>query len=1410
MADAIDNLKFDIILDDSTFNATIERDIQKAQDLNAQLSNILQAKVETKNVFTSDAVKAAQDVANALKSIAGVNLTPKEIFSQATVTSAKEVETTLKSILDQLNKMPTATTNFSVGVKGVNSQLHESAKYLNDLQRLTGITFGIVGIRQFLSSLVEVTGQFEVQQMALRSMIGDAEKADSIFKELRKNALESPYTFQDLSKYAKQLTAFNIDADKLVETEKMLADVAAGLGVDMGRIILAYGQVKAAGVLKGTELRQFTEAGVPLLQSLADQIERTEGKTISLSQVFDRISKKQIPFEMVEQAFRDMTTEGGKFYNMQEVLVETLQGKIGKLRDVWQQALYDLGQANEGLLKGTVDTITNIVSHLSEMGGIIKTVVVGFGAYYTALALVAVKSKAIDFWNISKALIATATGSKAAASGLSMMANAGKSVAVAFGWIGVISVALIEIIKYFKDTKAAHDALTDSIAKASNSISTEQEELKKLVTVAKDESKSMEQRTDAIDVINAKYGEYLNKLGIEKVSVDNLATSYDLLRDAIANKYLEQLKEQTVGVAQADLNDARTGLNKFNADILKNAIGNAQGRGYIQGEVERFIADHPLFDRDALYSSIVDIYKKYGITLKSGEQGNLFKLVEDFKTAGATLKTAEKDFNDFAKGYGNALDLFKKNDETTKNGGSTWTPTSKGKSEAQKEIEARIKLLEKVKDAADQLRPYFATGDEMTDNSVLSAVVSNIFGENIDVETVEDKIVELADSLAKFGEDARRYGENVKAGLGKDTVSLTKAWFKETEKQAKALETWNKEKRKWEKDWGGNFSGIEYDINQLIRGYNDEEKKIDDEYLDALKKLEEGHKGNAEAIEEEAENLRHLREARSLANLTETQEKLRDLSKKYVTDATSGLSLTDWGDKSLGQVVDIYRQLKDFASSDIELSGELQDAILETGLSIEEFRKLCSKEYGIMTDEAKKELEKKLASSFKKVADNLTKAISKVKEFADAFGSESLSALADDLSFSINAVSSALEGFVSGGVPGLVVSVVSSYVNEVSKIITANAQLKESIRQAAEEGRMANYDWMLSDRTSSVFGEDSWQKVQDANKVIKELQELTDANREAAKNKSFDTSSKAKWWEWTNIITAPIALVKTLTTSNETLGSMAKKLNRSLYDSYGNLNAETLQAILDTYGDLTKKEKEWIEQAINNSNKYADAVKQLSEVLESVFGDIASSAADTIVDQWIEAGNAALDYAEILDDVARKYAKMLIESAILQRVLTQEEADKVAEKFASGDTSGAMKMIADDMEQIAQMAPYLESVLTALDPYFIHDEETSGSDSSSLGSGIKSITEDTANLLASYINAIRADVSVMRGLQQSGWQDVKAILGFVQSPTLSDYLAQTAANTYDLAQSNARILFELQSVIGAGSNGGIVVRTEVV
>ena len=197
-----------------------------------------------------------------------------------------------------------------------------------------------------------------------------------------------------------------------------------------------------------------------------------------------------------------------------------------------------------------------------------------------------------------------------------------------------------------------------------------------------------------------------------------------------------------------------------------------------------------------------------------------------------------------------------------------------------------------------------------------------------------------------------------------------------------------------------------------------------------------------------------------------------------------------------------------------------------------------------------------------------------------------------------------------------------------------------------------------------------------------------------------------------------------------------------------------------------------------------------------------SQAADKIVDSWAEAGNAALDYADILDDVARSYAKMITQSMLIDSVLTPEFKNELMAKFKTGDTESAMALILGGMEQMQAMAPEIEAALEPLRPYL--QSASSGTDS--LKDGInKELVEGNSSLIASYINAMRADLSVLRQLQTAGWADIRFVREMM--PTLADHAARIEANTYDNAVAANAILGKLQSIITTSTNGGSAVRT---
>ena len=231
------------------------------------------------------------------------------------------------------------------------------------LARQLALLFSVSQIEGYIMKLVQVRGEFELQNTALASILGNKEQADRLFAQITELAVQSPFTIKELTTYTKSLSAYSVEYEKLYDTTKMLADVASGLGVDMQRLILAFGQVKAANFLRGTETRQFTEAGINMLGELAKYYTELEGRIVSVSEVQDRQFRRMISFQDVEQVFKRLTSAGGMFYNMQERQAETLAGVYSNLQDKIDLMLNDIGKANDGILKGTIKTIGSILEN---------------------------------------------------------------------------------------------------------------------------------------------------------------------------------------------------------------------------------------------------------------------------------------------------------------------------------------------------------------------------------------------------------------------------------------------------------------------------------------------------------------------------------------------------------------------------------------------------------------------------------------------------------------------------------------------------------------------------------------------------------------------------------------------------------------------------------------------------------------------------------------------------------------------------------------------------------------------------------------------------------------------------------------------------------------------------------------
>ena len=415
MAD-LGNLYFDILFRDKTaeqrkkLKAEITKDLQAKLDVGfdkkklvGDMKTLLQSEKFKINVVvdkasTTQAVRAALQAAGLNTNFTASDLRAAKAAAiqtkaEASAAAARELARqraarAAKAELDLANarersanaarRHMTATLNMN---GAMNSQLSIVGQLRNEFLGL----YSIYAAQNFLRAVVDIGGELENQKIAMASILQDEGKATTIFNQIKKLAVASPFGVMDLNQYAKQLSAYSIPYNELYDTMKRLADISAGVGVDMGRIILAFGQIKAAKFLKGTELRQLTEANIPMVDKLAERFSKLEGRIVSAGEVLDMISKKKVTFEDVKDVLWELTDDGGMFHNMQEVLSESVKSKWKNLADAIDIMLGDIVESMGSTLKWTAESLTTLAQNWKEVVPFITAATAAFGTYRVAV-----------------------------------------------------------------------------------------------------------------------------------------------------------------------------------------------------------------------------------------------------------------------------------------------------------------------------------------------------------------------------------------------------------------------------------------------------------------------------------------------------------------------------------------------------------------------------------------------------------------------------------------------------------------------------------------------------------------------------------------------------------------------------------------------------------------------------------------------------------------------------------------------------------------------------------------------------------------------------------------------------------------------------------------------------------------
>ncbi|MDV3706693.1 hypothetical protein CMU55_19510 [Elizabethkingia anophelis] len=623
---------------------------------------------------------------------------------------------------------------------GLNNTVQKETKNIDSAFK--NLSIGIAGyfsanaLKGFVMELINIRGEFQKTEIAFSTMLGDGAKAKQLMGQMVDLAAKTPFSLQDVSSGAKQLLAFQIPAKEVVDTLTRMGNIASGLGVPLSRINLVYGQVKAKGKLMGDDLRQFTEAGIPMVAELAAKFKKSE------SEISAMVSAGKIGFKDVKDVLFSLTNEGGMFFNLMEKQSASVSGKISNLEDAWDQMLNKMGEANEGILNDAIDGLAYLVENYEEVIKVLKVLIATYGAYRAALILTAVVQKAVAIGQSISAWISLARSIKTAADAqalFNLTASANPYGAI----LAALALVVSSYVVYGDEIKRAI-----GLTKEATSEMKFQESIEKQLTetFSKGVSEKRAQIQNLIAVINSEN----SKLEDRKKAYEKLIAIDPSFRGALDNQYRATLrlgdafdqvikKMQAFASAQAKLAAVK--------DIIEKNAKDEFNYSLIRTKIDTISKNFKYREGSDFYKDVNDAW--YDKRISTEQRDQLLKLAKTEKEYGAAVKDSREQLKVGNKVQENDLKYYNKKisqiDELEKRG---WKMQD-GRKYAEKYIEGFKK-----------------------DRAQFKSLVSDYLG-------LEDAASETLAGGAKKGTQ-RWYEEEVKRleEANKDLVPQSKEWLK--------------------------------------------------------------------------------------------------------------------------------------------------------------------------------------------------------------------------------------------------------------------------------------------------------------------------------------------------------------------------------------------------------------------------------------------------------------------------------------------------------------------------------------------------------------------------------------------------------------------------------------------------------
>lgn len=752
---------------------------------------------------------------------------------------------------------------------------------LSDLGKPLIALGGLAAVKDFIGQMVRVRGEFQEMETSISTLVGEDMK-NKLLPQIKELAKVSPLTMTDIVGAEKMMLGFNIEAEKTTKYLKALSDVSMGSSQKFNSLTLAFSQMSATGRLMGQDLNQMINAGFNPLQ----QIAKTTGKSISTLK--DEMSKGAISAEMVQQAFLDATSAGGKFYNMSENASKTINGQISMLEDAVDAVFNELGTASETFIVKAISGATTLVSNYETIGKVLASIVATYGAYKAAVLtatvvdtarLTVVKATAMGVKTNTAAVIAHTVATKAATvaqAAFNAVAKMNPYVLLATAVVGTAT-AIWAFSKRTTEAEREEQRLAERMEKTNKYFEDRQELIEKNLATATDELQAESKRKEAFaelkELMPSVFAQYKTEIELTEKKTEALKA------------FNEQLQVEKKLKTNSDYKDdmkALKNLQRLQTIIEQNNEKRRKGQAEVLTRNKEFV--------------------------------DLVKEVEPYWDGKSPIEDAIKNLS---ASVNNQMQSFREN---ANNAYESMLGT-KNVSELQKDIKEYERLIEIAKKQGKQYI-YIPNEDFSTSIKDLQERINKARAQ---VKSIQEN------STKDYLADAKKNYENAQAKVKKIIADRNKRDIYPTESAyKKALEKARKEEEaalKAYKDVGGDPTKDKKTDSEA-----DKKAKQDEKYR---RIVEENHKKNLKQIRDNAIEVRQLEidmmkdgTAKTLAQIDLDYEKERK-------------AIEDWEEEIKQVKIDAKR--KEFESNPANKNKVFDASTVDTTLTADESKLFSEK-----------------------------------------------------------------------------------------------------------------------------------------------------------------------------------------------------------------------------------------------------------------------------------------------------------------------------------------------------------------------------------------------------------------------------------------------------------------------------------